>query len=442
MTRAARLQAKLKNAVASPSGAGTCRDRGQGYRAQPSRRLNQLDSDQENVELYHHEWSARKIIDIPVDDMLRVPWEYEGLSPEDTETLKNAVDALDVSTALREALRLERLLGGCVVLMGMRDAEDDPTKPLDINTVGRGDLRFLNVIPRTRISRVSLNNNPLQPDFGRPEIYNIQGAQIHRSRLLIFDGDPLYRADDTTLTRRVQVRTDGFGVSVLNPIYDDLIRATGSRQAVFHLLHMSSALLVRTDVQSLQETNQGQARLEELEEIVNQLSIYNSAIIDSESDSPTDITTISSAFSGLADMLITPLQVLSAAADIPATRYIGQAPGGLNATGESDLENYYNGIEAKQNQRLKPQLLKLLAVLGRSTFGQQFDIRMLKLTFPPLWNLSESEMSTIRNQDATNLINFSNAAILTDDEIRNEAIERDVFLTLKQTAPDADNFTG
>lgn len=40
--------------------------------------------------------------------------------------------------------------------------------------------------------------------------------------------------------------------------------------------------------------------------------------------------------------------------DILATRFLGQAPGGLNATGESDLQNYYNMIDAFQRLVIGP----------------------------------------------------------------------------------------
>lgn len=45
------------------------------------------------------------------------------------------------------------------------------------------------------------------------------------------------------------------------------------------------------------------------------------------------------------------LQIVSGAADIPAIRLLSQSPAGMNATGESDLRNYYDRLSACRNSR-------------------------------------------------------------------------------------------
>jgi len=40
------------------------------------------------------------------------------------------------------------------------------------------------------------------------------------------------------------------------------------------------------------------------------------------------------------------MQLASGAADIPMTRLLGQSPAGMNATGDGDMRNYYDRIEA------------------------------------------------------------------------------------------------
>lgn len=50
--------------------------------------------------------------------------------------------------------------------------------------------------------------------------------------------------------------------------------------------------------------------------------------------------------------------MLSALTNIPQTILFGRSPAGMNATGESDFENYYNFIERiqKQDVKEKPQI--------------------------------------------------------------------------------------
>ena len=49
-------------------------------------------------------------------------------------------------------------------------------------------------------------------------------------------------------------------------------------------------------------------------------------------------------FASLPDVARLFLQIASGAADIPVTRMLGQAPAGLNATGDSDTRNYYDRV--------------------------------------------------------------------------------------------------
>jgi phage-related protein (TIGR01555 family) len=58
-------------------------------------------------------------------------------------------------------------------------------------------------------------------------------------------------------------------------------------------------------------------------------------------DSEEEYETKSASFAQLPEVLDRFLQIVSGAADIPATRLLGQSPAGMNATGESDLRNYY-----------------------------------------------------------------------------------------------------
>ena len=64
---------------------------------------------------------------------------------------------------------------------------------------------------------------------------------------------------------------------------------------------------------------------------------------------------------------------IAGACEIPVTRLFGRSPAGFNATGESDLTNYYDSIEEKQEAYLAPILDKLLPVIALSTWGMVPD---------------------------------------------------------------------
>lgn len=78
-------------------------------------------------------------------------------------------------------------------------------------------------------------------------------------------------------------------------------------------------------------------------------------------DKDDDFSTHQYTFSGLSDVyqqFIMP--DISGAAGIPVTRLFGRSPAGLNATGESDLQNYYDKIEEKARKCIETNSRKII----------------------------------------------------------------------------------
>ena len=422
---------KTENAmVAGKSGQGGTQDRGAGQRITniSSHPLDRTRSAyaraQEWANLYWKEWTAKKIVQIPVDDMLRNGWEYKNLDEDRVAIMGEALLRIRFGRKLRNALRLERLLGGAVMLLGLRDKADTPKEPLDLDSIETGDLQFVNVIPRTRLSHAIYDNNPFSPTFGSPTTFNIYGKEVHISRLLVFNGDPLTENPKDDFTYKTGNR-DGMGESVLSPVYDDIIRSIGTRQAGYHLIQRASVLIINNqNMQAQLESKDGKAALEKLDEIADQIDIYQAAMIDGKK---VEIDQWNASFGSVPELIMQYLQIISAGSDIPATRFLGQAPGGLNATGTSDLENYYNMIDARRETDLRENLEKFFHIMMRSQFGKDFTPDMVELEFPPLWNLSESELGTIRSQDSTNIISAFSSGMIDATFANKEMKDREIW---------------
>ena len=104
--------------------------------------------DQRTIEAaYATDWLARKIIDVLPQDMCREwrVWQWDKAS--DCYELEKE---LKVRTKVRRALKLARLYGGSAILIG--DGSDRPEKPLDVEKIGKGDLKYLHVFSRHQLS--------------------------------------------------------------------------------------------------------------------------------------------------------------------------------------------------------------------------------------------------------------------------------------------------
>ena len=123
-------------------------------------------------------------------------------------------------------------------------------------------------------------------------------------------------------------------------------------------------------------------------------SVINGIVMDAEEE----WQRIGVQFQGIPDVLQMYLQIAAGAADIPMTRFLGMSPGGLNATGDSDLVNYYDRIASDQELRLTPALEKLDKAIQRSALGK-FDENIF-YEWRPLWQMSEDQKATIAKQKA------------------------------------------
>lgn len=426
--------ARVSNNVSRHSGIGSQYDFGQ-YNAPTTQPMSPFVQDKFAVDLYYSDWAAKKIINIPVEDMLREGWDFEGVTDDQSAALETLQDSLGVPEKFKQAMRLERLIGGCAILMGIDEGAADAAQPVNYAALRQGCLKFLNVIPRTRITNTTLDYDPLSPTYGEPMTYWVNGEQIHRDRLILFKGDPLLQAPDSSIMPSQWLRNDGFGVSVLMAMMDDLTRATGSRQAAYQLVQRASVFLFQSDLMDLGGTKEGQNAIQKMQDIVNQINLFRGAVVDRQPGQADPITTISPQFGSVPELVMTFMQVLAAAGDIPGSRFFSQAPGGLNAgDGGTSLENYYGGLAAKNRQETRPRLLKLLKVMGPSALGDEFSNTKIDVLFPPLWSLSELEQAQVRTADATNILGLITAGLLSDAEALEELRLRDVLMIEKDVA--------
>ena len=82
----------------------------------------------------------------------------------------------------------------------------------------------------------------------------------------------------------------------------------------------------------------------------------------------------------------------------------------MNATGESDLQNYYDYIDTLRESVLKPIIYKLLPILCMSAWGAVPE--GIDITFPPLWTPTAKETAEIIKQKTETIINAFQAGLV------------------------------
>ena len=427
------------------TGQGGWQDRGVGGQPATSGLMNPFVYGMDRVRaaqwawvMYAGDWAAQKVADIPVFDMYREGWtqKYVGSGSDGAEVEKRIRETekkIDLVTQFSRAGRLERIFGGAVLIIGVRSGNGvGPETPLTPDMVDKGDLCFLNPVSRNYVSRVEWDFAPDSPGYGRPQHYRIRDQLFHASRVIVFDNNPVSPYPGTDFMS-ASGDWDGMGVSVYGPLWDAIMRVNGYQQGAAHLAQSANVwIAARKGLKDLQAARAGGKAIAELQRMVESISMYRGYIIDGED---VDIKQLSSHFEGMDDLILTGYQIIAAGSDIPASRFFGQAPGGLSTDDRSGLENYYNNIAARQRLFLEPKLERLEPFILNSTFGRGVVApEDIEREYKPLWNLSAAEKADNRAKDGAT-ISMLEAANLLD---RDSAIDELIRLEVIAVRPDPD----
>lgn len=298
---------------------------------------------------------ARKIVEIPAEDMTS---KWREIKCKDADLIRIEEDRLQLPVMVNEAVCWSRLFGGGGILML---TGQDLEKPLDLNRIRKGDLQRLIVFDRYDMQAMTLNTwNVLAENYLLPEFYTIvNGAQrIHWSHFARFNG--------ARLPRRQMAVTQGWGDSELRKCLDDIMDMVASKDGIAELMQEANVDVVKREGLS-DELGSG-----EDDNIINRYtqfgmmkSIARLALLDG--DETYDRKTLD--LGGVAPILQEFRTWISGCADIPVTRLFGESASGMNATGEGDMNNYYDSIKSKQLTQVDPGLRALDEVMVRSALG-------------------------------------------------------------------------
>lgn len=359
--------------------------------------------------VYRGSWIAGMAVDCVAEDMTREGVEIlSEIDPDVIENIEREASLLNIWEGLAETIKWSRLYGGAIGVL-MIDGQDVST-PLRLETISKG--QFLGILPLDRwmvTSDMTDLVTDFGPDFGNPKFYNVikdaralMDMKIHHSRVIRLEG--------VSLPYWQKTAENGWGQSVLERLWDRLVAFDSATNGVAQLVY--KAHLRTFKVKGLRDLiAMGGPALEGFVKQVEMMRAYQSnegiTIMDSEDEFDSHQFT----FSGLPDTIEKFADQISGALGVPKTRLFGMAPGGLNASGEGDLRNYYDSIKQQQERRLKAGVMKIYDALHRSVTGDEppegFDVK-----FRSLWQMSDSDKASITTSVTDAVCKASDSGII------------------------------
>ena len=380
--------------------------------------------------LYRENWIIQNVVEIIPNDMTSRWFTVTGsLTPRQTDRLNRAQRVTGLREKVNEGLRWGRLYGGAAGLILIRGQEGVLDRPLDLETILPGTFAGLHILDRWCgiTPELGLVTDLTDPDFGLPEYYDIQAgegriaARIHHSRMIRFTGREL-----PCLERLAELY---WGASEVESLYREVVQYDNTTANM-------AALTFRANVDTMEVAN-----LEQLFSVTSgeaQRRFW--ATVQAQSTLKSNfgmqlvnrgdkITNTQYTFTGLSDVHESMCLSLSGASRIPMTKLFGRSPAGMNATGESDLQNYYDYVDTLRENVLRPILERILPVLAMSELGAV--PKDLDISFPPLWTPKATEVAEIAKNKAEAIIAVFQAGLLRADtaqrELKKLSAETDLF---------------
>ena len=362
--------------------------------------------------LYRESWIVRRIIDVIPADMLK-NWITitSGLDPDVEKRLSLTLRRTQLIDKLKRGMQWGRLYGGALGVMLVKHQGYDLSQALQLDWIMPGDFARLLIFDRWNGVNPSseLIEDISDPDYGYPKYYTVTdpagggSVKIHHSRVIRFTGN--------TLPFWEEIAEMQWGASVVESIFDELRKRDNVSWNIAQLTFMANIRVLKMqDLGQLLAATDNESQAELLRTLEAQNMLLNNMGMQ-VMDAADGLETHQYTFGGLADCYQQFIMDISGAAEIPVTRLFGRSPSGLNATGESDLQNYYDMIAEKQESYLRPILNKVLPPFIISTLGSlpdDFDFE-----FDPVAEPSDKERADLAKCGTDNVVAAYNAGLIS-----------------------------
>lgn len=362
--------------------------------------------------LYRESWIVRRIVDVIPADMLK-NWITitSGIEPAVEKKISLALRRTQLIDKLKRGMQWGRLYGGALGIMLVKHQGNDLTTPLRLDYIMPGDFAGMLIFDRWNgVSPSSeLVDDVTDPEYSYPKYYTISDptnggmVQIHHSRCIRFPGNLLPYWEELSELQ--------WGASVIEPIMDDLKKRDNVSWNIAQLTFMANLRVLKMEDlgQLLASTDAISQR--ELYNTIQAQNILMSNMGLQIMDSKDSMETHQYTFGGLADVYQQFLMDIAGAAEMPVTKLFGRSPAGLNAIGESDLQNYYDMIAEKQESYLRPILNKVLPPFIISTLGSMPDD--FDFDFDPVAEPSDKERAELAKTGTDNVVAAFNAGLIS-----------------------------
>lgn len=366
----------------------------------------------------------RACIETVSDDMTRNWIELSREGDEKTDADENGkddvieaitaeFDRMELQKVMHEACSMTGYYGGCLLYLDTGASGDYLKHPLNLDPLfsleakNKGFLKAVRPIDPINVFPGTYNAaNPLADNYYRPSTWWVLGQQVHATRLIRIV------ANEAPLIFKPSYNF--LGIPQAQILWDYCLHFQKNRDAVNRLLNKFSMLVFKT---SMADILQGQGGLDDLDARMQILARNQSNdgvfAIDREAE---DVVKVETPLGGVTDIVKQSLEQIAALNRTPAVKLLGISPSGFNATGESDLRNYYDHILSQQEKVLRHAIKDVLDVVQISLFGEVDST--VDFTFRPLSEDDKNSVAMTQQVKVNTICALLDRDVISPEEAR------------------------
>lgn len=361
---------------------------------------------------------------VMADEMTRNWIEVKSTKEGDEfiDLMEDALEKYDVKRLIHEAVKQDSMFGVAHVYIDVGANKDDVElgKPLffDPRKIPKGSLKGLRVVDPTWIYPAMYNTRwPLAPDFYKPQAWFVMGQTVHESRFIDIISRPV---------PDILKPSYNFGGLSLTQLMEDYVCDwREAKKNVIKILKTLRMRALKTDMDArLAEPGQFDKRIKLFTQLQDNQGLW---ALDTQEDllhQQTSLSELSNLLSNYQDQMCIPARITN-------LKLLGNAPAGLNASGEGELETWHETISGMQERDIRRALENIFKIIQLSEFGELKP--NIYFEFKPLDEISEKEKAEIAEIRVRTVTTASDSMLVNSEEGRDalSSIEGAGFENLK-----------
>lgn len=338
------------------------------------------------------------------------------------EYVENRIKEIKLEKALYNAFESALIYGGVLIYIDRGLTEKLDTPLYITKESAQNKIRGFNVVPPYLVGAAKVEMfNPLHSQYMKPELWQMAGVgNVHSTRLISLS---IFKVTDLILPM-----FNFFGISLCQLMKEAVRNTNTGYNSIADILLRFKTDIITSDMLKI-NPKEAIARAEFINKSKNNLGTL---LLTKDEVMQQFVTSLA----GL-DKVIAQLQEsVAIAARMPAVKLLGLTPSGFNATGDYDLNSFYDELSSIQETIIKPIVETICKALCLE-FGTD---EICEIEFEPL-----KEKDSLHDTQALNLLLDScikgiEAGIITQEQalsiVKNAGFWQEVDFELENNGLD------